>query len=403
MDKKKIKNIVKYNKIVLFLYRFFGNFLIFLIKPFIKVNYKKILFMSFGGQKFDDSPKAIYDWVLNDDFFANYSFIWVFNNPNDFNIPKGKKIKNDSLKFYKEAISCGVWINNSSVQRGLRLKSKKTIEINTWHGTPLKKMGRDVAQNQSFTSYQKERGITVHCAQSTFDSKIWERFFNTTQQNIIISDLPRNDRLSHFEENEILDIRNKLNIPHEKKIILYAPTFREYDRKGSDGCYLNPPIDFLKWEKLLGNEYVILFRAHYEISVVNSTQSNSFFIDVSKYPTLNDLLIISDILISDYSSIFFDFSILERPMFCFAYDLDNYLKFRGLYEEPFSHMPSKIYLEEDSLLFDLKHINLGEMCQKAKDFRKEFAPISGNATTIVIEKIKDILNDFDCDNCKKKS
>ena len=137
---KKIGSWVKYNKFFLGVYRFFGNCLVTILKMFIKVDQKKILFMSFGGQKYDDSPKVLYEAIQNDSFFESYELIWGFTDPDKY--PEiTKKVKVDTLSFYKTALSAHIWVNNSSVTRGLKLKRKGIFEINTWHGTPLKKNG----------------------------------------------------------------------------------------------------------------------------------------------------------------------------------------------------------------------------------------------------------------------
>ena len=120
--------------------------------------------------------------------------------------------------------------------------------------------------------------------------------------------LPRNDDLATVTDEEILSIRRKLAIPAGKKVILYAPTFREFSRAGDGRNALGLPIDFVKWERLLGGEYVLLVTAHYEVAkLLDELPKNSFVINAFKYPVLNDLIKVSDILISDYSSIVFDY------------------------------------------------------------------------------------------------
>lgn len=392
MDLKRIKSIVKYNKTILRLYRFFGNCLIALLKVFIKPKNNQILFMSFGGQKYDDSPKALYESIIKDPYFDKYNIVWAFVNPNAFNIPRGSKVKVDTLKFYKTAIQSKIWINNSSVQRGLNIKTNKTIELNTWHGTPLKKMGCDIETNQSYTHKEKNIGKTFYCAQSEFDRDIWIRFFNTDIKNIIISDLPRNDELVNYSQEKVLAVKRKLGIPLDKEVILYAPTFREYDRDSKDGCFINPPIDLVKWKEKLGNKYVVLFRAHYEVAKYLEIKNDGFIYDVTNYASLNELMIVSDLLISDYSSVYFDFSILERPIFCFVYDFELYKKFRGLYEKPLDSLPSRMNQNEDELLDDILNFDADNKIKQTKVFKKEFAPNAGRASEMSIDQLKALIN-----------
>lgn len=164
--------------------------------------------MSFGGQKYDDSPKAVYEHMLEDPYFTSYELIWGFTDPKKYDFVKCEKIKVDTLKFYITAISSHIWITNSSIERGLHLKNKNCIEINTWHGTPLKKMGNDINNNQSYSSHSsKSQKSTIYCAQSEYDRSIFERFFNISKENILLSDLPRNDVLLKYSQNQINEIK----------------------------------------------------------------------------------------------------------------------------------------------------------------------------------------------------
>ena len=387
---KRLVSWVKYNKVVLSVYRFFGNMLIFILKMVIPINRKKILFMSYGGQKYDDSPKVIYEAMRKDKSFDEYTFVWGFTNPEKYDALNCEKVKVDTIKFYVSALSSGVWINNSSVCRGLKLKRKDILEVNTWHGTPLKKMGQDILSNQSYSHAQKSFN-TIYCAQSEYDQAIFARLFSAEKEDILLSDLPRNDVLVHVDENRVIALRNELNVPVDKSVILYAPTFREYDRTGSNACFICPPIDLKKWEKKLGDKFVVLFRAHYEVVEVLGIEDSEFIRNVSSYPQLSDLMLISDMLISDYSSIYFDYSILERPMFNFSYDFDTYRAKRGLYLD-LEELPCKVNSMEDDLLREICTYDEEEYVKEVKQFKKIFCPYAGNATRKVVAELKARLN-----------
>lgn len=392
---KKLISFVKYNKSLLFLYRLFGNFIVVIIKPFIPIRQKQILFVSFGGQKFDDSPMSLFQEMVRDTFFKDFRLIWAFSDPKKYKELTTKKVKIDTLSYYITAMSSHIWITNSSIERGLDLKRSKTIEINTWHGTPLKKMGDDIKNNQSYSvKRRRQSGISLYCAQSQYDRDIFVRLFHTLPENIIISDLPRNDALQKYSDEDIDKIKKELRIPKGKKVILYAPTFREYDRDSFNSCYIKPPVDFNKWKRELESDYVLLFRAHYEIVNIMGIQINSFIYDVSQYPRLNDLIAISDLLISDYSSIYFDYAITEKPMLNFAYDLKEYETKRGLYLDLRKVLPCNINKCEDTLLEEIKCLNFERYSEKTKKFREQFAPFPGHAVEILIEKIKNIITNI---------
>lgn len=390
MDKKIIA-FVKYNKFFLKCYRFFGNIIIFFLKCFIKVNKKRILFVAFGGKKYDDSPKALYEKMKADNYFSNYEFIWAFQDPKNYPMVNCRKIKIDTLRYYKAVLSSRIWITNSSVERGLKCKRKKNIEIHVGHGTPLKKLGSDIQNSVGYAYKIKVKEPILLCAQSDYDKNIWNRIFNTGTENILLSDLPRNDTLFSYSGQDIKKIKQKLNIPESKQIILYAPTFREYDRDALNSCYINPPLNLDKWKERLGEKYILLFRAHYEVIKVLGIEDNDFVRDVSAYPCLNDLIVVSNLLISDYSSIYFDYAITEKPMFNFSYDLETYNQKRGLYLDLEKTLPCNVNKEEESLLNEIMNFDKIKYREKTKDFKKRFAPNAGHACDIVINKIKEML------------
>lgn len=165
------------------------------------------------------------------------------------------------------------------------------------------------------------------------------------------------------------------------------PTYREYLRDNSNACYMAPPIDLQKWERVLGEQYVLLIRAHYLVAREMNISENDFVKDVSKYPQLSDLYVIADVFISDYSSAFVDFSILGRPEFCFAYDYDEYCTKRGFYIDLAKELPCTLDADEDILLENITEMDYSEMCKKTCGFKGKYAPVAGNATSRVINEM----------------
>ncbi|MBN8235137.1 CDP-glycerol glycerophosphotransferase family protein [Halobacillus kuroshimensis] len=345
-----------------------------------------ILFISFGGKKFDDSPKAIYDQMIRDNRFDSYELVWAFQNPEDFEIPRGSKVKTDSLKYYVIALKSRCWITNSRVERGLSFKGKNTFYFNTWHGTPIKKMGTDISHNNKSFGTKAKWDIDIMTSQSKYEADIFARVFDIEREKFVISGLPRNDVLIDATPKIKKDILQKMGLPLDKKVILYAPTFREYERDKQLNCIMAPPIDFSKWEKEIGEEYILLLRAHYEVAeVLNVNQSQGFVYNVSDYPILNELMIASDVLISDYSSIFFDYSIQNKPMICFAYDYDTYTDKRGLYFNVMKALPSGS--NENDILDIIQTKSSNDILTQVKSFRKSYVQSFGNATNSAIDII----------------
>ena len=354
---------------------------------FVPIRQKTMLFCSFGGRNFDDSPKAIYNEVCQRKEFEGWELIWAFVNPDEFEIPRGKKIKIDTVAFFHSLLYSKVMVSNSGMNRGVGLRRKGTVRVETWHGTPLKKICGE--ENQTgFSNHRKKRrekdSETIRCAQSAYDQEIFERIFHAEKSAILLCDLPRNDALCQFVADEKNRIKDGLGIAREKKVILYAPTYREY---ATDITKNTPPIDVNKWESMLGNSYVLLIRAHYVVAKAMSIKESSFVKNVSEYPSLNDLYAISDLLISDYSSVYFDYSILDRPILCFAYDRKEYEEKRGLYLNLDKVLPCPVDYDEDALLNHIKNMNYDEACARTKAFHECYAPHAGNASKKVVDEI----------------
>jgi len=332
--KAKLIALCKSSKILYRIYFSVMSFFLSVIKLFVKPDDALILINSFGGKKFDDSPKAIYDHLITDVRFKHCKFVWAFHAPEQFDVPVGAKIKTDTMKYYITALKARVWISNSGIERGLRFKGKRTFYYNSWHGTPIKIMGNDVPSNsKSSKPLSISVLIDVFSAQSTYEADKLSKAFGVPRDKYIITGLPRNDELAACGGDAIRQQKKQLlGIDPHKKVILFAPTYREYTKNHWGECITAWPIDFDALKKELSDQYVLILRAHYEsVQAVNEYVDNAFVYDFSSYPNLNDLMLASDVLVSDYSSLIFDYSILDRPIICFAYDYETYAQNRGMY------------------------------------------------------------------------
>lgn len=388
--KKHIINFVKYNKSIYKIYFYILSFCINVLKLFVKPDDKLILFNSFAGRKYDDSPKVIFEHMRNDERFKDYRFVWAFHNPEKHEVVGTEKIKTDNLDYFVTALKARVWITNSSVSRGLDFKGKNTFFFNTWHGTAMKKMGTDIdSGNQSFRSKGKSK-IDIMMSQSEYDTNIFSRAFGLPKEQFLEVGLPRNDIYVLFSEDYRNEIRNKLGVNSDKKLILYCPTFREYERDENNGCVMIPPMDLRKWEEELKNEYVLLFRAHYEVAKVMDITDNDFVRNVTDYPDLSELMIVSDLLLSDYSSVFFDYSIMDKPMLHFTYDYEKYASMRGMYFDIRDYVKGSN--SEDKLISLIKNLDEDDAIKDTVEFRNKYVTQYGNAGKQAVDCIANELN-----------
>ncbi len=379
--KNKLEYILKHNELILSLYKIIMSRVFRFIGIFIKIDDNLVLF-SAHGRKYNDSPKVIYEYLLANNKFKNLNFIWVFDNPDNISIPQGKKVKTDTLSYFIYALRAKYWITSVNIERGLKFKKKETIYLNTWHGISLSVVGNDLGiRNDYDWSY-----VNYVCYSGEFEKDIMKRAFNCNDQNMIPTGLPRNDSLYINDVEELNCIRKKLNIPDDKKVILYAPTWRDSE-DGGDSYQLAPPITWEKWENELGNKFVVLLRTHVYTTKLMNVNFNDFVRSATDYPEVNDLLKVADILISDYSCIQYDFSILGKPMICFGYDWDNYSRNRPFYIDMENEFPNGIIKKEEDVLNLILTMNYKIQCELSKQFCNKHINYGGNATQYCVEKL----------------
>ena len=387
-----IKNKIKSSRFLYIIYFYFGNLLLKILKLFVKTDNKLILFVSYGGRKYDDSPQNIYEAMTADSRFEDYKFVWGFEKPDNFQLIKGEKISINSVKYLVYALKARVWVTNVDMRRGLNFDVKHTIYVNTWHGTAIKYLGNDCSkEGQEFNTKAKRVAPDIMLAQGEHDVNVYISAFNLSRAQIALTGLPRNDALVAFNNIEYRSrLKKKMGLPNDKIIILYAPTFREYD--GMHNWEQELSLNLEKWTKSFGNKYQLLIRGHQVVQTMTGITDGSFVKDYTGYPNLNDLLLVSDILISDYSSIFFDYSILGRPMFCYAYDYEKYYQNRGLYFDIRKELSCAE--DEDELITKIETIDWDVESHKAAVFRDRYVQYFGNATSnsldIIYKKMQTI-------------
>lgn len=378
--KEKIAYILKHNLIIQKAYRIVLSALLRFIGVFIKTDSNLVLFTSFSGKSFNDSPKAIYDYMVSNDRYNKYCLIWAFNDPESFN--SVESVKMDSIKYFYTALKAKYWITNTNIERGLKFKKQSQIYLNTWHGVPLKLIGNDCPGRKDF-DFSCVDFLTVS---GEYEEKIYERAFNIAPQKFLKCGMPRNDELWKADELKRKKVFSELGIPENKKVILYAPTWRD-SKNGGNSYSLNLNIDAQRWKRGLGENFVLLFRAHSITNCINGLKVDDFIKDVSDYADVNALMIAADILISDYSAISFDFSILHKPIICYAYDFDEYLKERGTYINIKDLYGNCLCISEDEVIKKIINMDYNLESSKASEIQKRFMQYGGNAAEICVNHL----------------
>lgn len=376
----KFEHIIKHNGFVQSVYRHSVGGFFRVLSSFFKVDDRLVL-MNGHGFRFNDSPRAIYEKMIELGMDKDYKVVWALKDPDAYDIPgNASKIKMDTVKYFTTAFRAKYWISCVNIERGLRFKKRNQTYLNTWHGASINYVGNAVKGRNDFHFEH----IDYFCYNGEYERDFIKRDFNVLDKALIATGYPRNDALYEATEETKENFRRKFNIPEGKKVILYVPTWRESD-DGGESFKLAPPIDWKKWEEKLGDEYVVFLRTHpYTTDLMNVT-FNDFVYDFSDYPQVNDLLIIADILISDYSSIQLDHSILGRPQICFGYDYDEYRQERGFYFDLETTMPNGVIRNEDDVIDHILNMDYEADCQKTIAFRDEHMEYGGNAASECIK------------------
>lgn len=385
----RIKSLVKNSKLIYKVYSVCGSMLLRFVGIFVKTDPNLVLFTSYGGRKYDDSPRVVYEYLQRDPVSADHKYVWAFTEPEKYpEVPN--KVRIDTPRFYLTALRAGYWMTNSSMSRGLDFKKKKTKNVLFTHAlVALKRFGADVVNSREiFVSTASEKYDVVF-VEGKYDTSILSKVWKLDESVFRATGLPRNDDLVGVSPEEKAALKQKLGIPQDKKVIMYAPTFRD-DSRGADGSNaLSIPIDFGRWKQALGDEYVLMVSAHYVVSqLLDDLPDDGFVINVVGYPKLNELLKVADILISDYSSIVFDYALLERPILGYCYDCDDYLSKRGSYVDLQEFFCDGVIRDEDALLDVIVNMDYDAQCRFTREHIKEkYVAAYGNATKTAVDLI----------------
>lgn len=376
--------ILKHNYIINRLFNFTASTVIKCIGLFVKMDDKMVIFSGLT-RRYNDSPRAIYEYMLaHPERYGKYKCVWVLEDLDFTEIPgNSMKVKSDTLRYFILTLKAKYWVACVNIERSLHYKKKDCIYLNTWHGTPFKCVGNDASGRKDYDFDT----LDYFCYAGKYERDIFTRAFNLRKEVLIPSGLPRNDELYHVSKEEKELLKKKLGLPLDKKVIMYAPTWRDSVDKGRSYT-LCPPVNVNKWEAELGTEYVIVFRMHAYTNKLMGLEFNDVIRDFSSYPVINDLFKVTDVFISDYSAAIFDFAILERPIISFAYDYEEYRGLRGLYIDMEKEMPNGICRTEDDVIKLIKTMDYELECRKTKNMVKDkYLEYGGNATQICVDKL----------------
>ena len=301
---------------------------IFFVFP-IKNN--RIFFSAYSGRQYSCNPKYISDWI-EQNYKDEFEIIWAFNEPDAFSYLKNRNIKCvkfKSIKYLYYLLTSKIVIENVESWSILPKRTGQYV-INTWHGGgAYKGVGlkrKDTSETLDKNMLRKNERISIYLSSSKVFSQMTLRESFQYNGKIMECGMPRNDLLIKNDENKKNIIKEKLGINKKTGIVIYAPTFR-HDLKYKYMLDYEKTLNALK--NRFGKEWIMLIRTHYYLQ--SEKIESSRVKNVSDYPDMQELLLISDVLITDYSSSIWDFSLMEKPCFLFMPDYNEYIDEREFY------------------------------------------------------------------------
>ncbi len=371
--KQIIKKIIKIP--VLILYRIF-----ILIH---KVDRRVIIFESNLGRNYSGNPRFIYEEMVARGLDKLYACYFILEDTR-IELPGSiRKVKRISLLYFYLFAKAGLWVSDTRMPTYLK-KRKDAVYIQTWHGTPLKRLALDMKQvsmegEKSLEDYKRKfakntRTWDYLLSQNSYSTEIFRRAFAYNKEILEIG-YPRNDIL--FKDNNsatISLIKKRLGLPLDKKIILYAPTWRDNEHYGSLKYRFSSQMDYSYLMEELSQDYIILLKAHYLVGEqIDISKYQGFIYQFKASFDIAELYLVSDILVTDYSSVMFDYSILRRPMIFFTYDLEEYKDtLRGFYFDFIKEAPGPFALTTKQLVRAIQDYNFEEYRDKYDAFSVKY-------------------------------
>lgn len=354
-----------------------------------------VFFESFLGKNYSDNPKYIYEYL--DAHYPEYKTVWSFNEKT--RIPgKAKQVQRFSLRYFYTLARAKYWVNNSRMPYYLQ-KRKEGVYLQTWHGTPLKRLVFDMddvylagSQDYKANFYTQSRRWDYLNSANAFSTEIFQRAFQYDNPMLEYG-YPRNDIL--YKKNntdDIMNLKKKLGIPTDKKVVLYAPTWRDDDYVARGQYNFNLELDLKDMQKQLGEQYIIIVRTHSLVSeMLDLSTYEGFAFNFSNYDDIAELYLVSDIMITDYSSVFFDYANLKRPILFFTFDLEKYRdKLRGFYLDIENELPGPLLKTSDEVMNAIKNIEQvkEEYAVKYENFYKRFCSWeNGTASEQTVKRV----------------
>jgi CDP-glycerol glycerophosphotransferase len=312
------------------------------------------VFAAYWYRGYTCNPAAIYEKAR--EVVPGFRGVWVVKRQAVDSLPTGVEYVVSGTREYYDTIARASYLVNNVNFPNHFVKREGSIHVMTHHGTPLKQMGLDLRDSQPVGAPVDFDALLRRCARwdysvsSNRDStRAWARAYPTDYETLEVG-YPRNDVLARATGEDVSRIRSDLGLRAGQTAVLYAPTHREYEHG-----YV-PIMDVAAVADALGEDHVLLARLHYFYGsdpAIAALHRAGRLIDVSGHPSVEDLCLAADVLVTDYSSIMFDYAVLDRPIIIHAPDWDLYRRVRGTYFDILEEHPGPVVRTDDEVVATL--------------------------------------------------
>ncbi|WP_078595882.1 CDP-glycerol glycerophosphotransferase family protein [Evansella clarkii] len=334
----------------------------------LPIKNNKIFFFSYYGSQYGCNPKYITEYILDNYPENTFDIVWAFTESERKNVPEDiRKVRVMTLKYFYELCTSKVIVTNFRTTDYF-IKRKNQYYIQTWHSSlRLKQIEKDAEESLPAHYLEMAKNDSKKCdlllSGCKFSSDIFKRAFWYNGE-IFESGTPRNDVLVNSNPELRKQIFKRLNVNGDKKIILYAPTFR--NSSNLDIYKMDYSSIIKELHSRFGGEWLFFIKLHPHLASRSKEilQGENNVIDASSYDDIQELLSIADVLLTDYSSLMFDYAITKRPCFLYVPDIKEYTaKERGLYFNitglPFFHSTDQSNLRDQIRKFNEEKYQLG--------------------------------------------
>ena len=350
------------------------------------INDKLIVFESTWGRKYNCNPRALYEYI--DKHYPEYECVWSLVDECTPIEGRGRRVRRLSPEYFHCLATAKYLVNNFNFHEHY-IKREGQIEIQTMHGTPLKTLGLEVPSELPTPGevekfLRKTARYDYLVVQGQFmESKAYDIY--AFEKQFLRTGYPRTDALQSVTKRQVLELKRRMGLPMDKKILLYAPTWRIAD-------HFDLKLDLDLFKKRLGDEWAVVIRIHHLAAQDYHFETDgNTVIDMTNYGSIEDLYLVSDAMMTDYSSAMFDYALVDKPILFYLYDFEEYSeKLRGMYFDIRTEAPGPLLYTSEEVVAALEDIKATERryaAQRDQFMQKYLTYECNNSSEKIVQEV----------------